>query len=137
MLILIVFGVMLIFMVMRVGLSIGSKVEGRKVGEIQLSFKERLHYQRTNVYAIGAVLLLMTLAGRVSTPIEMVVIVGTFAIITFPVRYIVTTQGIGLNNVLFRHWSEFLGMSVDDRHISLVPTSEWRRMRLFFQPAVH
>jgi hypothetical protein len=44
-----------------------------------LSFRERLLYHRTNVYAIGAVLLLMTVAGKVSSPIEMVVIVGTFA----------------------------------------------------------
>src|SRR5258708_12169483 len=117
MLVLILFGFMLIFMVMRVGLPIGSKVEGRKVGEIQLSFKERLIYHRTNVYAIGAVLLLMTLAGKVSSPIEMVVIVGTFAIITFPVRYIVTTEGIGLNNVLFRRWTEFRTMSLATRHV--------------------
>jgi Amt family ammonium transporter len=137
MLVLALFGFMLIFMVMRVGLFFGSKAEGRKVGEIQLSFKERLIYHRTNVYAIGAVLLLMTLAGQVSSPIEMVVIVGTFAIITFPVRYIVTTEGIGLNNVLFRRWSEFRGMSLDKRQVLLVPTPEWRAMKLFFAPVAH
>ena len=78
------FGFMLIFMVMRVGLPIGSKAEGQKVGEISLSFRERLIYHRTNVYAIGAVLLLMALAGKVTSPIEMVVILGTFAIVTLP-----------------------------------------------------
>ncbi|MEO8457577.1 MAG: ammonium transporter [Chloroflexota bacterium] len=137
MLVLALFGFMLILMLMRVGLFFGSKAEGRTVGEIQLSFKERLLYHRTNVYAIGAVLLLMTLAGKVSGPIEIVVIFATFAIITIPVKYVVTTEGIGLNNVLFRRWEEFRGMMVAKRHVSLVPTAEWRGMRLFITPDVH
>jgi Amt family ammonium transporter len=138
MLVLILFGFMLIFMLMRVALPFGAKAEGKKVKEISLSFRERLIYHRFNVYAIGAVLLLTSLAGEVSSPIEFVVIVATFAIVTaIPVRYVVTTEGIGLNNVVFRSWSDFRGMSLEKRHVALVPTSEWRGMKLLFAPAEH
>ncbi len=135
--VLVLFGLMLIIMLMRVALPIGAKTEGKRLKEIPLSFRERLVYHRLSIYSIGAVLVLMTLTGLVSQPIEMVVILATFAIVTIPVRYVVTSAGIGLNNVLFRPWSDFRGLTPEKRQVVLVATTGLQALKLRFSPAGH
>jgi hypothetical protein len=100
-------GLMLILMLMRVFLPIGQKVQGRQIKEVRLSLRERLLVQRFNIYAIGAVLLLGALGQWVSPLLEVMVILLAFAIVMIPVKYILTNEGVALNNALFRRWDEF------------------------------
>jgi hypothetical protein len=111
---------MLIIMVMRVGLPIGAKTEGRVVRQIALSFRERVLMQRTNVYAIGFVLLLTAATGMLPTAIELLVILGVFALLMIPVRLKVTTSGIAVNNVVYRPLSEFSGVQPSRRGLRFV-----------------
>src|SRR4051812_41572595 len=103
------FGAMLIVMLLRVALPIGVRVPGTPVGRISLTLTERVRLQRTNVYAIGAVLLLCAATQAIPLAVELFVVVGVFAILAIPARYTLTTEGIAFNRTVFRPWSEFEG----------------------------
>ena len=118
--ILMIFGVMLIFMLMRVALPIGTKVEGKLVKEIKLGIYERLILQRVNIYSIAVFMVIAAASGLVSGLWEMMIVVGAFAILLIPVRYKITTAGIAINNVVFRPWSDFTGTQVSRRHLRLL-----------------
>ena len=100
---------MFIISVLRVSMPFGAKPEGKPIGAITLSFRERMLLQRTNMYLIGIVILISAVGGLLAGPLELVAIVATLAVLTIPVRYTLTSQGIALNNVVFRSWTEFTG----------------------------
>ena len=100
---------MLCIMAMRVFLPWGAALHGKVLRTITLSFRERMLLQRTNLYLISAVVIVTAAAGVLSYGLELVVILAAFAILTIPVRYRITSEGIALNNVVFRPWSDFSG----------------------------
>lgn len=105
---------------MRVHMPIGgAQLRGREVKTVSLSFPERLLMQRVNVYAIAAVLLLTTLTGMMSMTYEVMVVMITFGVLCFPVRCIITTEGVAINKVVFRPWGELTSFSTERRRIRL------------------
>jgi hypothetical protein len=118
--------VMLIIMLMRIILPLGAKVAGKTVKEVRLSFRERVLLQRTNIYAIGTVLLLTTVTGNLSRGWELLVVIVAVMLLMLPVRYFFTTEGIALNNVVYRSWSDFIGYEVRRRGIRLLPQPGFR-----------
>ena len=100
-------GMMLILTLMRIAVPIGQPVAGNLLGIVPLRFRERIRLQRTNVYLLGVMLLLGTLGGWIRTPINLIVVLATFVIVSIPVQYTFTTEGIARNRVVFRHWDEF------------------------------
>ncbi len=112
-------GLMLIVMLLRIVAPLGTRTEGKVLRELRLSFRERLGLQRTNLYLLGFVLLLGSLSGWLPTFVELVVIVGAFAILTIPVRYVLTTEGVALNQVVFRRWEEFRAVEAGPRGMYL------------------
>jgi len=107
-------GMMLIITLMRIAVPIGQPVAGDTLGVVPLRFRERIRLQRTNVYLIGAVLLLGTLGGWMRAPINLIVVLATFVIVSIPVEYTITTEGVARNRVVFRRWDEFIGIA-DER----------------------
>jgi hypothetical protein len=128
------FGAMLIVMLLRVAMPIGARITGEPIGRLTLSFSERVRLQRTNVYAIGAVLLVCVATSPVPLIVELLVIVAVFAILAIPARYVITTHGIAFNRVVFRPWSDFVGYSVDSTGIRLIPQSGAGAFRLIVGP---
>jgi hypothetical protein len=124
------FGAMLIVMLIRVAPPLGVRIEGDPVGRITLGWRERVRLQRTNVYAIGIVLLLVSATSSLPLIAEVVVIAGVMAILAIPTRYVLTTHGIALNRSVFRRWSEFEGFVVDNGGIRLVPHEGVRSFRI-------
>ena len=59
-------------------------------GNRSLSMGERVRLQRTNVYAIGVVLLLGAATGEMPPIVELFVIVGVAVVLSIPVRYMHT-----------------------------------------------
>lgn len=112
---------MLIIMLMRIMLPIGTKMAGRRIKEIRLSFKERVLLQRINIYAIGAVLVLTAATGVLPQVWEIVIIFAVLVLLLMRVHYLVTTDGIALNNVVYRSWKDFTGFEVTRRGIRLIP----------------
>ena len=92
---------------------------GAPIGEVSLSFVERMRYHRGAIYAVGGLMLLGSLAGALSWPLEVVIAAATFAIVKAPVRYRFTSDGVALGRVLFRHWSEFSGYRASNRGLLL------------------
>jgi hypothetical protein len=118
--VLFLFASMLLLMFMRVRVPLGAKTPGKVVKVTYLTFPERALMQRVNVYSIGLVLLLTTVTGVIAAPVEVLVILIALAILFMPVRCIVTSDGIALNNVVFRPWSDFIGFTTDKRRVTLI-----------------
>jgi hypothetical protein len=124
------FGSMLIVMLLRIAPPIGVRMDGEPIGKVTLGIRERVRLQRTNVYAIGAVLLAAAFAGDMPLIVELAVMVSVLAILAIPVRYVFTARGIALNRTVFRHWSEFRDLEVGGTGIRLVPVEGVRPFRL-------
>jgi hypothetical protein len=118
--IILLFVVMLFVMLMRVYMPKGTKVPGKVTHVFRLSLIERFLLQRVNLYAIGSVLFLMTVTGSISTAVEILVLLAAQILMALPVRLVLTSEGVALNNVVFRPWSDFASFSVAARRISLV-----------------
>ncbi len=122
--------VMLAIAAMRVFLPIGTRIPGRPLGEVTLSWRERLLLQRTNMYLFGAVVLLGAVSGALTGPLELVALLAAFAILTIPARYRFTSEGIALNNVVFRAWSDFSGFREERSALVLEAVEGQREFRL-------
>jgi len=126
----ILFASMLLFMFMRVYTPVGAKAGGRVDKVISLSLAERSLLQRVNVYSIGFVLLLMSVTGVVATGVEIAVIFIASMILLLPIRCLFTSQGVALNNVVFRRWSDFTMFRVESRRVVLVGKEGMRPLNL-------
>jgi hypothetical protein len=130
------FGSMLIVMLIRVVPPIGVRIEGKPVGRVTLGFRERVRLHRTNVYAIGAVLLLVSATGGMPLIGELGVIAAVLGILAIPTRYILTDRGIALNRTVFRPWTDFDGFRVLSSGLELEPvTGHGRAFRVVLGPA--
>jgi hypothetical protein len=128
------FGSMLIVMLVRVAAPLGVRIEGEPIGRISLGWNERVRLQRTNVYAIGAVLLLASVTSNLPLIGVVAVIVGIMAILAIPTRYVLTTRGVAMNRTVFRPWTDFSGFETDAKGIQLVPKPGVRGFRLVMSP---
>ena len=124
------FALMLIVMLMRVYLPRGARTTGKVVRVVQLALVERFLLQRVNLYAIGSVLLLMTVTDTITTGGQILVLLIAQALLLIPVRCKLTSDGVALNNVVFRPWSEFEGFSVASRRIVIVGREGTRPLNL-------
>lgn len=129
------FGAMLVLMLLRVALPLGVRIPGEPVGQITLTLGERVRLQRVNVYAIGVVLLVAVLSGELPTAVELLTIVGVGAILMLPARYVLTSDGIAFNRVVFRPWSDFRQIEVAPGRITLIGQPGMRPFRLVLRPA--
>jgi Amt family ammonium transporter len=128
-------GCTFIFMLMRVGLPFGIRSEGTSIADVPLTFREKLLLQRTNMYAVGAILILSAIGQWFPTTIEVVLILVAFAIINLPVRYHFTSAGIAYNNVLFRPWKEFEYVRIRGAKLTLVPREGFAAHKLYIMPS--
>ena len=128
------FGSMLIVMLVRVAAPLGVRIEGELIGRISLGWSERVRLQRTNVYAIGAVMLLASFTSSLPLIAVLAVMVGILAVLAIPTRYVLTTQGVALNRTVFRPWTDFSGFETDAKGIQLIPMPGVRGFRLIMSP---
>jgi hypothetical protein len=129
------FGSMLIVMLVRVAAPLGVRIEGQPIGRISLGWSERVRLQRTNVYAIAAVLLLASVTNSLPLIGVLAVMVGILAILAIPTRYVLTTQGISMNRTVFRPWTDFRSFETDANGIQLLPKPGVRGFRLVMSPS--
>ncbi len=109
---------MLCVMAARVAGPFGQDVRGKVLAEHRLDVRERLRLHRRSIYALGFVLLAGAVTGAIPRGLELVGIVGAFAVVlSLPAAYRLTDQGIGFNRVVFRTWAGFVG--TDDRRDGL------------------
>ncbi len=126
-------GCCLMLMLVRIGLPFGIQAEGRRVARVSLTFRERLLLHRTNMYALGAILVLSSLGKWFSLPVEIALILVALAIVNLPMRYEFTSEGIACNNVLFRRWKEFAYVGVHGARLTLMPRKGYTPLRLVVQ----
>jgi len=121
---------MLIIAVLRVNMPFGAKLEGKPLGHITLSLRERMLLQRTNLYLIGAVILASAIGGFLGGLAETLAIAAVIGVLFIPARYTLTTKGIGLNNVVFRSWTDFSGYRQERGGAVLLGVAGQRNFRL-------
>lgn len=121
---------MFIIAVLRVNMPFGAKTEGKPYGQITLSFRERMLLQRTNLYLIGAVILMSTLGGFLGGPLELIAFAAVLGVVMIPARYTLTSEGIALNNVVFRSWTDFSGYREERGSVVLEAIEGQRNFRL-------
>jgi len=130
-------GAMLILTLMRVAVPFGQAMTGQAIGVIPLRFRERLRLQRTNIYLLGALLLLGTIGGWLRTPLNLIVILAIYVIVSIPVQYTLTTAGVARNRVVFRRWDEFRGLREDTGRIVLLGNDGMADFPLLLAPVQH
>lgn len=116
-LLLVVFSLLL--MLARVAAPFGRAPLGRPLLTVRLGLPERVLYHRSGLYAFGAILLLVSVGGLLSTPFLLLAVLACYGVLTVPVRYRLTSDGIGVNTVVFRRWSEFGAVDANARAITL------------------
>lgn len=109
----------LLLMLCRTVVPFGQQVEGRELLTVRLGLRERILYHRTGLYAFAAILLLLAAGGVLSRPVQVLAMLAGYGVLLIPVRYRLTTAGIAVNNVVFRRWSEFAGVGVTARAVTL------------------
>ncbi len=97
-----------------------AQVEGETIGEVVLSFRDRVQYHRGAIYSIGALLLLGALTSRINVGLELIVVGLTFAVVQMPIRYRFTTRGVALGRLLYRPWTEFAGYRAGPRGVAII-----------------
>jgi hypothetical protein len=128
--VIVLFALMFMIMLSRVYLPKAISLTGKKLFEVRLTYVERLILHRINLYAIGAVLVLLTVTGTITNGLQLVVILATQAILLVPTRVAVLSDGIALNRALFRPWSDFSGYTTDARRITLAGKPGVRALHL-------
>lgn len=96
------------------------RVEGTLVAEVSLNLRERIAYHRGAIYATAGLTLLGAVAGYITAPMELVVMMATLVVIQLPVRYRITTKGVALGRLLFRPYHEFVGHRLTKSGLFLV-----------------
>src|SRR2546421_3491254 len=124
-------GCSFILMLVRIGVPFGIKSEGRVVPTVTVTYREKLLLHRTNLYALGALLVLSAIGKWFPTTVELVIILAALALVNLPVRYQFTTLGIACNNVLFRKWKEFEYARYRGAKLTLVPRNGFSSLPLF------
>ncbi|HLF71765.1 MAG TPA: hypothetical protein VI759_06410 [Dehalococcoidia bacterium] len=130
MLILGLFGLMLLIALMRVYLPRGAKTRGKPEKVIRLSLVERYQMQRTNLYAIAAFLFIATITGEMPVGGQFFVLLIAQLILLIPVRCTLSSEGVGINKVVFRPWTDFVGYSAASRRLVLVGRPGLRPLNL-------
>src|SRR5438270_13807074 len=124
-------GCSFILMLVRIGVPFGIKSEGRVVATVTLTYREKLLLHRTNLYALGALLVLSAIGKWFPTTVGLVILLAALALVNLPVRYQFTTLGIACNNVLFRKWKEFEYARYRGAKLTLVQRNCFSSLPLF------
>lgn len=126
-LLVLMFALLLVRVYLPVG---GARLVGRHLGEISLSLWERALYHRVGLYCLGAVLLLFALTGLLGGGLLLVAALGALAVLLLPVRYRFSSEGVAVNNVLYRPWGDFCGVERRRRGLRLLPRPGQRALEL-------
>src|SRR5438876_6715835 len=130
-------GCSFILMLVRIGVPFGIKSEGLVVATVTLTYRDKFLLHRTNLYALGALLVLSAIGKWFPTTVELVIILAALALVNLPVRYQFTTLGIACNNVLFRKWKEFEYARYRGAKLTLVPRKGFGALPLFVLASRH
>ncbi len=117
-------------MLTRVFLPIGQKFEGIVVKTVSLPYRYRLLYHRTSIYLVGVAIVLGGIGGWLNTTFEIIIIMATFGLVSIKIHYTFTTQGIAINNVVYRNWSEFSDYKQEKRYLRLVAKAGQRDFKV-------
>jgi hypothetical protein len=83
------------------------KAEGEILDVIPVPIRARVRLQRTNVYAVGALMVLGGAGGWLPAAVQIAMAVVVLIGLLIPVTYTLTRSGIALGRTPARAWSQF------------------------------
>jgi len=108
----------------------GAWVTGHVEREVALSLVERLRYHRLSVLALGAVIMINAVGGAPHPLASLLAVVGLYAIVALPIRIRMTREGVAVNRLFLRPWSEFESVEVWATGVRLVAGQGLRPLTL-------
>jgi hypothetical protein len=114
---------------------IGLNMPGKTLKTIPLGLMPKLQMHRSSLLALLTGCIFGVAAGWLPLNIAEMIGAFTFVIFIMPMRYTLTTKGIGVGNVVFRQWSEFSGFNVKKSSLELASPDSRGRITLFVKPA--
>jgi hypothetical protein len=108
---------------------------GKPLQTISLGFVPRLLIHRSSLLALLTGCIFGVAAGWL--PINIAEMVGAFAmvILIMPMKYTLTTKGVGVGQIAFHEWKEFSGFNVSKSKLQLAGSTSVSRITLFIKPA--
>ena len=108
---------------------------GKTVQTLPVGFLSKLQIHRSSLLALLTGCVFGVAAGWL--PLNIAEMIGAFAlaILIMPMRYTLTTKGIGVGNVIFRPWSEFSGFSARKSSLQLSNPDAFGHLTLSVKPA--
>lgn len=108
---------------------------GKMLKTLPMGFASRLQMQRSSLLALLMGLVFGTATGWL--PLSTAGIVGALALLTIllPMRYLFTTQGVGLGDGIFYPWRDFSGFVAGGTRVELRHPSWFGKLTLFVKPA--
>jgi hypothetical protein len=94
--------------------------DGALLARWRVPLRARVSIQRSQVYAVAAILILGVLGGWLPGVLQLLVVVAALAILFWPrLTYTVTDKGFALGRTRLRRWSEFSGCTPQSGRIAL------------------
>jgi len=129
-LVLVLFGLLFLTMLFRVAGPFGQKPKGQLIQKFGLSYRERLNYHRVSLYLLGLVMLLGGLGGWLPFVWQVMVVLVAFAVVSLPASYIITSEGLVFNRVVFRPWQDFRQIEQAGRNLELAAVKGLRPFKI-------
>src|SRR5689334_21943074 len=108
---------------------------GKTFQILPLGLMPKLQIYRSSLLALLTGCIFGVAAGWL--PLNIAEMIGAFAlvILIMPMKYTLTTRGIGVGNIVFRPWSEFTGFSAKKSSLELANPDSFGRVTLAVKPA--
>lgn len=114
---------------------IGLNMPGKTLQTIPLGPVSKLQMYRSSLLALLTGCVFGVTAGWLPLNIAEMIGALTFVILIMPMRYTLTTKGIGVGNVVFRPWNEFSGFSMRKSSLELASLDSLGPITLSVKPA--
>jgi hypothetical protein len=111
------------------------QMPGKPVRTFPVGLVSKIQIHRSSLLALLTGCVFGVLGGWLPLNLAQMIGVFTLAILIFPMKYTLTTQGLGVGNAFFHSWSDFSGFRAGKSSLKLSHPNSFGRLTLFVKPA--
>jgi hypothetical protein len=114
---------------------IGLKMPGKTLHTTSVGLLPKLLIHRSSLLALLTGCIFGVVAGWM--PLNIAEMIGAFALVVLivPMKYTLTTKGVGIGNLSFQPWDEFSDFKARKNRLELANSGSLGRLTLFVKPA--
>lgn len=108
---------------------------GKQLQTISVGLFPKLMIHRSSLFALLTGCVFGVAAGWL--PLNIAEMIGAFALVILivPMKYTLTTKGVGVGQIAFHEWKEFSGFNAGRSKLQLASADPVSRITLFVKPA--